>query len=196
MRSILPVKIKAFATAVMLTLASHPGQARTIEGVNIPETFTLDGQQMHLNGAGLRAVPIIGIDIYIAALYLRTPDHDPGAILGRPEPKVVVLYFLHGASKEKVEGQFRRGEQINCSNGNCNPADQPDFEKLVTATPAIERGDTATYIYYPDRLVVLANGKHNGEYKNPDLSRQLLSGFLGEHPPTERLKRQMLGIAD
>ena len=192
----MPRKMTVALAAGLFMLATLPGRAETIEGVTIPDIFTLDGRPMHLNGAGLRAVPIVGIDIYIAALYLATPSHDPQAILARPEPKVVVLWFLHGASKEQVEGQFRRGEQINCGQGKCNPADQPDFEKLVAATPAIARGDTATYIYYPNRLVVLSNGKPNGEYMNGDLSRELLAGFLGDHPPTERLKRQMLGVAD
>lgn len=188
------MRLKLLAVAGLLTLAVGTGRADVIGGVNVGDTFTLDGRPLHLNGAGLRAVPILGIGIYVAALYLPAPSHDPAAILSMPAPKVVMLHFLHSASKEQVQGQFRHGEQVNCADNRCNPADQPDFEKLVAATPGIEPGDTATYIYYPDRLVVLSNGRLNGEYRNGDLSRQLLEGFLGDHPPTERLKRQMLGL--
>ena len=183
------------AFAALLALLG-PVRAEVIEGVTVGDSLVVDGHVLHLNGAGLRAVPIIGIDIYIAALYLPAPSHDPASILAMPGPKAVVLYFLHGASKEQVEAQFRHGEQVNCGEGQCDPTELPDFERLVAATPAIGRGDTATYIYEPDRLRVYSNGRPNGDYADGRLSHQLLLGFLGDHPPTARLKRQMLGVAE
>jgi len=188
------MRLMLIALTVLLALCSERGRAEVLEGVNVADSLVVDGRTLHLNGAGLRAVPILGIGIYIAALYLPTPSHEPKAILAMPGPKAVVLHFLHGASKEQVEGQFRRGEHINCGEGQCDAAALPDFERLVAATPAIARGDTATYIYEPNRVRVLSNGKPNGDYANGGLSHQLLLGFLGAHPPTERLKQQLLGL--
>ena len=187
--------MRPMLTLFALLLAIGTARATVIEDVDVPDTMVVDGHTLHLNGAGLRAVPIIGIDIYVAALYLPAPSHDPAAIVASRGPKMVVLHFLHGASKQQVEAQFRKGEQVNCGDGHCDPVELPDFEKLVAATPAIAKGDTATYIYEPNRLRVLANGRPNGDYPNGALSHQLLLGFLGDHPPTERLKQQMLGLA-
>jgi hypothetical protein len=166
-----------------------------VGGVNVPETIKVEGQELHLNGAGLRQVPILGIEIYVAALYLERPSHDPAAILDDPGHKAVVLFFMHGASKEDVQADFRKGERINCGDGRCDPAALPNFERLIQATPAIKRGDTAMYVYDPNRLLVYANDRLIGDYPDGPLSHQLLLGFLGDHPPTERLKRQMLGLA-
>ena len=180
-------------SAVLLALSGAPGHAEMIGDADVAETIVVDGQTLHRNGAGLRQVPVLGIEIYVAALYLPAPSHDPAAILANPGHKAVVLTFLHRASKEQVQADFRKGERINCGEGQCDPAELPDFERMVQATPAIERGDTATYIYDPNRLRVLSNGRVIGDYADGALSHQLLLGFLGDHPPTERLKRQMLG---
>ena len=190
------MRLKLPAAAMLLALSGTPALAEMVGDANVAETIVVDGQTLHLNGAGLRQVPILGIQIYVAALYLPAPSHDPAAILASLGHKAVVLYFLHQASKEQVQEDFRKGERINCGNGGCDPAELPDFERLVQATPAIERGDTATYIYDPNRLRVLSNGRVIGDYPDGPLSHQLLLGFLGEHPPTERLKRQMLGVAE
>ena len=190
------MKLKVLLAALLLVASGASSRAATIGGVDVAETLVIDGQTLHLNGAGLRQVPILGIGIYIAALYLPAPMHDPAAILSSPGHKAVVLHFLHRASKEEVQNDFRKGERINCGAGQCDPVELPDFERMVQATPAIEAGDTALYIYDPNRLRVAANGKFIGDYADGPFSHQLLLGWLGDHPPTERLKRQMLGLAD
>jgi len=170
------------------------GRAVVLGGMNVADRISVDGEVLQLNGAGLRSVPILGIGIYVAALYLPYPSHDPAAILAMPGPKAIVLHFLHAASKAQVEGQMRKGERINCGEGQCNSADLPDFERLVAASPAVSVGDTSTYVYEPHRLRVLANGNVIGDYPDGDLSAELLKGFIGAHPPTEELKRQLLGV--
>ena len=190
------MKVKLSIAALLLGLSATASQAEKVGGVDVPDTMLVDGRPLRLNGAGLRQVPILGIEIYVAALYVPEPSHDPDAILRHPGHKAVVLHFLHGASKEQVQEDFRKGERINCGDGRCDPQALPDFERIVQATPAIERGDTAMYIYDPGRLRVYANGQLIGDYPDAALSRQLLLGFLGEHPPTERLKRQMLGLSE
>jgi hypothetical protein len=188
------VLARVVAVGVLLQmLLCGPGQAAMVNGVDVPDTVVVDGKTLHLNGAGLRVIPILNIQIYVAALYLSNLSHDPAAIMSMPGPKVIVLHFLRAATKDQVEGQFRKGERINCGDGQCNAADQPDFEKLVAASPAVNVGDTSTFIYEPKRVRVLANGRQIGDYPDADLSATLLRGFIGEHPPTESLKRAMLG---
>jgi len=169
-------------------------QAAVVAGVTVPDSFVVDGQTLRLNGAGVRQVPVLNIAIYVAALYLPVPNHDAGAIMAAPGVKVIVLHFLHDATKAQVEAQFRKGERINCGDGACSQADLPDFENLVMSSPAVAVGDTSTFIYEPNRVRVLANGRPIGDYSNADLSSQLLRGFIGPHPPTESLKRALLGL--
>lgn len=160
----------------------------------MPDTYTVNGQTLRLNGAGLRTLTVFEVSVYVAALYVPQPSHDAATIEAEPGIKVIVLHFLHDATKAQVEAQFRKGEQENCGNGECNPADLPDFERLTAASPAVKAGDTSTYIYMPGRVRVLANDRLLGEFAGADLSGRLLKGFIGPHPPSESLRAALLGV--
>ncbi len=183
-----------FAAVLLFALSITSGHAATISGIVVPETYNVNGQTLRLNGAGLRTLTIFQVSIYVAALYVLQPSHDAETIQAEPGAKVIVLHFLHDASKAQVEAEFRKGEQLNCGKGECDPADVPDFERLIAASPAVKVGDTSTYIYTPNRVRVLANDRQIGDFTDADLSRRLLIGFIGPHPPSESLRDALLGV--
>ena len=166
----------------------------TLEGVTLPDTYTVDGQTLVLNGIGIRRVTIFRVRIYVAGLYLPRPSHDAAAILASHGPKVLRLQFIHSGSKAQVEKQYREGEAENCSHGECAASDRADFERLVAAAPAVEPGDTSTYIFTDKGVKVLANSKVIGDFADVDLAHQLLRGFIGDHPPTQSLRNALLGL--
>ncbi len=185
---------RSYLAVLLLVLLTHRGHATTVSGVVVPDTYVVNGQTLQLNGAGLRTLTIFQVSIYVAALYVPQPSHDANAIAAEPGPKVIVLHFLHDATKAQVDAEFRKGEQQNCGQGECDPADQADFEHLIAASPAVKAGDTATYIYSPRRVRVLANERQVGDFANADLSARLLKGFIGVHPPSESLRSALLGV--
>ena len=168
--------------------------AASLDGVTFPDTYVVDGRTLKLNGMGVRTFTIFHIRIYVAALYLARPNHDAADILRSPEPKVVRLRFMHGASKAEVEQHYRNGEANNCGKGGCDPADATDFERLVAAVPAVEAGDTTTFIFAGKGFRVLSNDQPIGEFANPDLAYHMLSGFIGDHPPSAALRVALLGL--
>jgi hypothetical protein len=168
--------------------------AATLSGVAMPDTYDVDGKTLVLNGIGLRTFTIFHIRGYVAALYLPEPSRDARQILDASGPKVIRLKFIRGGSKAEVEQEYRKGEAINCGHGECAPSDQSDFERLVAAAPAVSPGDTSTYVFTDGRVRVYANDRLIGDFANPDLARRLLSGFIGDHPPTQALRSQLLGL--
>ena len=190
--SIIP---KLFPALVCCSLA-FGSSAATVDGVTLPDSYPVDGQSLVLNGIGPRSLTILNIKIYVAGLYLTRPDHDAQRILASPEPKVILLQFLHGGSKADVEKEYRAGETNNCGDGSCDPADKADFERLIEAAPAVKFGDTSTYIFTADGVRVLANNREIASFKNKDLAFRLLSGFIGAHPPSEDLRHHLLGLPD
>jgi hypothetical protein len=168
--------------------------AATLEGETLPDSYTVDGQTLVLNGIGLRTLTIFHIEAYVAGLYLPQSSHDAARILASSEPKVILLKFIRGASKQRVEQQYREGEANNCGNGECAPSDQTDFERLVAAAPAVNAGDTSTYIFTTMGVRVLANNRLIGDFADHDLAYRLLSGFIGSRPPSPELRRGLLGL--
>jgi long-chain acyl-CoA synthetase len=173
-------------------LVSHAAAA-TVEGVVFPDRYGVDGHELVLNGAGLRTLTIFHIHAYVAGLYLQAPSRDARQILSAPGTKVVVMEFLHTGSKADVERQYRKGEEENCSHGECDPADKDDFERLIAAAPGVEPGDTFTYIVDDRGVRLLHNNKLVIDIANKDLGYRILSGFIGAHPPSPELRAALLG---
>jgi hypothetical protein len=43
---------------------------------------------------------------------------------------------------------------------------------------------------------VFANDRVMGDFADRDLAYRLLSGFIGDHPPSADLRRQLLGLPE
>jgi hypothetical protein len=189
-----PSILRTLLPALLCAWLGSSATAATLVGMTLPDSYVVGGRPLVLNGIGLRTLTIFRIRAYVAALYLPLPSHDARAILASREPKVLILKFIRAASKERVEKQYRAGEATNCGSGECAPSDRSDFERLVAAAPAVKPGDTSTYIFTTRGVRVLANDQVIGDFADHDLAYQLLAGFLGEHPPSPELRRQLLGL--
>jgi hypothetical protein len=143
--------LRRLATGLILCWLASSATAATLAGASLPDSYKVDGQTLVLNGIGLRTLTIFDIRAYIAGLYLTRPSHDAEQIFKSSGPKVIILRFLRDASKERVEKQYRAGEEENCGAGGCAPSDQADFERLVAAAPAVNAGDTSTYVFTTNR---------------------------------------------
>src|SRR5689334_7437199 len=68
---------------VAISMAS--ASAATVDDITMPDARMINGRQLVLNGMGERTYSILGIRIYVAALYLEQRSHDAEAILRSPE---------------------------------------------------------------------------------------------------------------
>jgi hypothetical protein len=185
MRRILP--------ALLFVWLASEAAATTLEGVAFPDRYPVDGHTLVLNGVGLRTLTIFHVKIYVAGLYVSQPSHDARQILASPDPKVIVMEFLHAGSKAEVEKEYRKGEQENCGSGGCDPSDAADFERLIAAAPGVEPGDTYTYVVTDRGVQLFANKKLIIDLANKDLAYRILAGFIGDHPPSPELRSALLG---
>ncbi|HEY0204476.1 MAG TPA: chalcone isomerase family protein [Acetobacteraceae bacterium] len=191
-RTALPACLALMGLSLGL-LPLQPAQAASLGGATLPDTYSAGGQTLVLNGIGLRTLTVFNVKVYAAALYLPKKSGDAQAIMASPGAKVILMQFLHAASKSQIEKQYREGEAKNCGHGECAQSDAGDFEKLIAATPAAAVGDTLTYVLSPRGVRVLFNNRVIGDFANPDLGLRLLAGFIGSAPPSEDLKRRLLG---
>jgi hypothetical protein len=178
---------------IVFGVARHV-KAAQMSGVEIPDTYQIDGRTLVLNGYGLRTFTFLHIKIYVAALYLPQKTSDPQAILTSPGPKLVIVRYIHSGSKDQVQSRYREGEMENCGDGGCDKALEGDFERLVNAAPAVEPGDSTAFVVTDKSLRVSFNGRPLEQYGRGALGNLILAGFIGVHPPSPELRASLLGL--
>ena len=176
------------AAAIMVLSGSAP--AAQLAGVALPETATLDGAMLHLNGIGLRTYSLLRIHIYVAGLYLEHPSHDANSILESPERKLLVVRFVHDVDIKGAREAWRDGFDKNCL-APCHLA-PADVERFLAAIPAMRAGDSSTLAFTREELKITLNGHTLGTITDPVFSRAVLATFIGPEPPTAELKRELL----
>lgn len=170
-----------------LTLPT-PAFAASLAGVTLPDTATVGGQTLALNGLGLREK--FYIDVYVGGLYLQHPTHDGGAAAAANEPKRIVMHFVYKVSKEQMSDSFKEG--FAASPGATAEQVQQVFEAMPeTITP----GQEVVIDYVPGvgTSFVIA-GKKAVTLPGEAFMKALFGIYLGAKPPTADLKRGMLGV--
>ena len=171
--------------------AAHPvpAAAGSLEGVTLPDTATVGGAPVKLNGLGLRKAYVF-VKVYVAGLYLATPTKDASAAIGTDEPKRLVLQFLREVPHTDMLGAWKEGFAVTGS-----PAIQPQiaqFEGYFT-TP-IKEGEQYQFDYLPGTgTTVTIAGKTMGTIPGADFMKALFGIWLGPKPPSADLKSGLLG---
>jgi hypothetical protein len=180
------------ALILLAALASLAvAHAADLDGVSIPDTQLVNGSRLVLNGIGLRTYSIFNIHIYVAGLYLERRSDNPEAILHSPETKLLDLHFVHD-----VDADDARVAWIDGFDKNCRPPcylDPRDVQRFLAAVTPIQKGDETKLLFTSSGAVVTSNGQLTGRITDPHFAEVILATFIGPAPPTERLKRELLG---
>ena len=169
-----------------------PAGAKTVEGVDLPETVTVGGEQLVLNGAGVREK--FFFDIYVAALYLPEPSRDAGQILNRDQPWRMLMHFVYRkVDHEKLADGWEEGFGGNLDPGQLKGLrERLDYFKSLF--PTLRKGDEVVLDYLPGQGVqVRIGGQKRGVVAGADFARALLSVWLGRQPVTRELRQALLG---
>jgi hypothetical protein len=176
-------------TPLLLALSLHaPAFAKSLAGVTLPDTATVGGQTLALNGLGLREK--FYIDVYVGGLYLQHPTHDGGTAAAANEPKRIVMHFVYKVSKEQMSDSFKEG--FAASPGAT--ADQ--IQQVFAAMPeTISPGQEVVIDYVPGVGTSFVIAGNRGPTLTGEAFMKALFGiYLGGKPPTADLKRGLLGV--
>ena len=177
-----------------LFIINTPVTAKDIEGVAIPDTLaSANGDSsLVLNGAGIREK--FFLDIYIGALYLPAKTSDASTILSDTGPASVLMHILYGeVSKQKITDGWTDGLEANLADQEMQ-ALKPQLAKFNDLFQDLHKGDQIRIDYIPGTgTEVRINKELRGVVEGNDFYRALLGIWIGSHPVTKSLKREMLG---
>ena len=178
---------------LLLTIGLSPVVgARTIEGVHLADKIARDGQELVLNGAGIREK--FFFDIYIAALYLPNKTQDARQVLQGRQPWRMIMHFLYSkVDTGKLDAGWDEGFEANLPKQKM--AGMRDrLQTFKSLFRDMYKGDQVVLDYVPGAGVkVTINGKRAGQVKGDDFAAALMSVWLGRKPVTKSLKAELLG---
>ena len=185
---------KGCLLAVLLLLQTAVASAAELAGVFVDDSVELDGQNLVLNGIGLREK--LWVDVYVGSLYLPTPSDDVAEILSRPGPWRVQLDFIYKevANDKLLEG-WREGFEKNQDAETLDALRGRIDEFYGYFTGSAVAGDRYLFDYLPSQGTRVArNGELLGVIPGEDFKDALLEIWLGNYPADKGLKKGMLGL--
>lgn len=188
--------MKATLSALVLSLTlALPALAKEKEvaGVKFPDTVSVEGKELKLNGAGLRTKAIF--KVYAAALYVETVSQDAAQVISSDQTKRVRMVMLRDLEKAKITDAIADGIEKNSK--AALPALKDRLEKLKGAVPDLKKGDDLTITYVPGKgTQVQSKAGEALTLEGKDFADALFGVWLGAKPVDGDLKDGMLGKED
>jgi hypothetical protein len=179
----------SLGAALLLVLAAS-APAAEVSGVNVPDTTTVDGKNLKLNGAGLRKKAIF--KVYVAGLYVENPSHDPAALLSSNQIKSMRLQMMRSLKGKQISDAIIEGFERN------SKAQQEKLksrlDQLTAMFPDVSEGDDIVMTWIPDKGTrVTIRGTDRGTIEGRDFADALFAVWLGPNPVQEDLKKALVG---
>ena len=94
-------------------LFAFTAAAKDLEGVKVPETATVAGKELKLNGAGVRTK--FFFKVYVWSLYFEQPPRAKSEAISSNCIKRLQLRFLRHVSRDQLVDAFRDGLARNAA---------------------------------------------------------------------------------
>lgn len=179
------------AGALALLFVAPLAWSIEVAGVQVPETVTVQGTPLILNGAGLRRK--FFFKIYVGALYLKNRQTTPAAVLAADNPKSVRLQFIYKqVSAKQLVDAWNEGFTANTSS-DALAALRARIDRFNALFPAVRSGDVVRIDFLADGSTdVWINDTMRGNIAGTDFQQAVLKIWLGDSPADRSLKQGML----
>lgn len=184
--------MKKLMLAATFAVFAGSVSAAELAGVSLPDTAEVGGQELVLNGMGLREK--FWVDVYVGALYLPQVAEQAEAAINMEGPSRMVMHFVHDAPADKVVEGWIEG----FNNNNEKAVTDALAERLETFngffSKDIKEGEAVVLDYVPgEGTHVSLNGESKGTIEGEDFARALRAVWLGPKPPSKDFRDGLLG---
>lgn len=155
---------------------------------DFPIEISVSGKTLKLKGSGYRTATWFKVKVYHAALYLEDLSASPENVTSL---RVLDIIFDRDVSKDDVTKAWQESLKKNCPSP-CKV--EPDLiARFIAAASAVKNKDRLRYQFSPGQVQAIGPGTATATYENEFFPTILLGTWIGAHPPTEDLKRGLLG---
>src|SRR6266540_7385441 len=94
------MKTRIVEVILSCAVAAAVALAGEVAGVKMPDTITIEGKTLKLNGMGLRKKMLF--KVYVAGLYVESPSKDAAKVISSDEVKSIALNVLRSLSGSQI----------------------------------------------------------------------------------------------
>jgi long-chain acyl-CoA synthetase len=173
-------------------LLSTAAFAADIGGARLDDRTTVAGQELVLNGAGVRKRVVF--NVYVASLYLPQKASDLTGVLAKG-PRRIRIDMLRTLSAETFIDALNEGLEANNSAAEF-AAIKPGAAELASIMKGfgqVKEKDVVTLDFYDGATHVGLNGEAKGTVAGEAFNQALTRIWLGEKPVQADLKKALLG---
>jgi Chalcone isomerase-like len=183
---------RIMVAAVAFALSAGVALAAEVGGVKLGDKATVGGQELVLNGAGIRTK--LMFKVYVGSLYVPAKASSAAAVYAKA-PRRVQLDMLRDVSADQMLEALVDG----IKDGN-PPADvaavkaQSDqLASILKGIGQLKEGNVLTFDFVDGATRVGLNGADKGSIAGEAFNKALLNAWLGDKPVQADLKKAMLG---
>jgi long-chain acyl-CoA synthetase len=184
MRKLLIVGITALFAATAF--------AAEVGGVKLADKVAVGGQELVLNGAGIRSRAMF--KVYVGSLYLPAKAGDLAGVLAKG-PRRIQMNLLRDLSADQLVDALNDGLKDNNSEAELAAvkAQQTQLATIMKSFGEVKEGNVVTLDFVDDATAIGFNGAAKGAIPGEAFNRALTRIWLGEKPAQADLKKAMLG---
>ena len=178
--------------AVFAALFAAAALAAEVGGVKLADKASVGGQELVLNGAGVRTRAIF--KVYVASLYVPAKATTPAAVLAKG-PRRIQMTLLRNLSADQLVDALVDGLKDN--NGEAElAAVKAQQEQMVTVMKGfgeVKEKDVVALDYVDGATRILLNGQAKATIPGDAFNAALTRIWLGDKPVQADLKKALLG---
>jgi long-chain acyl-CoA synthetase len=178
--------------AVAFLLATGVATAAEVAGVKLQDKLSVGGQELVLNGAGIRTK--LFIKVYVGSLYVPAKANSAAAVYAKA-PRRVQLNMVRDVGADQMLEALVDG----IKDGN-PPADvaavkaQSDqLASILKGIGQLKEGNVLAFDYVDGATKVILDGAEKGSIAGEAFNKALSNAWLGDKPVQADLKKAMLG---
>lgn len=178
---------KALSLVLVAMLGAATLTAATLNGVTLPDSVSVGGKTLVLNGLGLRSKMMF--KVYVAGLYVEQKSTDGNAIASADAPKRITLHFVRSVSLDQIKEAI-----VDGFDANAKAALKAQIDQFGAALEPFNENDEMSVTYVPNTGTVLnVKGKDKLTIPGLPFAKALFGIWLGPNPPSTSLRDGMLG---
>jgi hypothetical protein len=184
--------LRKLAVALMVVCFAVPALAAEVGGVKLDDKVSVGGQDLVLNGAGIRTKAIF--KVYVGSLYVPAKATDLAGVLAKG-PRRVQMNLLRNLSGDQLVDALVDGLKDNNSPQELAAvkAQTDEMVGIMKAFGEAKEGNVVTLDFVDGATRIGFNGAAKGSIAGEPFNRALMKIWLGDKPIQADLKKAMLG---